>query len=325
MPLPNRKTLTIALMLSVTSWVWVPRVTLADVLGNLSTTLSQQATATPPQLSPVVQQVENQVQNTTNATLNQTFGQVSGTVGNLFGANAGILGSVLNPFEQQMQQYLGVAQSFLSSSLNDLLNSVFRGSTNGSAAPATGVGIDATVPVNPGVMGLPDFYKVAQDIGQIAASGTHGEAPVDAQEADRFNVNPVVLTSSLSAERDRTIDKTAAAAVLSDAGQQVMNAERQAADQTLQAIQSKAQDAQSMDVTQNVMKNLTTMVAGQSALESGDYAQTMMIHQQLAANSVVEANASEALDEANRTRHAEAMAGAAGLIRAASEMYIPKG
>ena len=78
-----------------------------------------------------------------------------------------------------------------------------------------------------------------------------------------------------------------------------------------------------MDVTQDVMKNLTAMVASQSTLESGNYAQTMLIHQQLSANGVVEANISEAVDETNRARHAEAMAGAAALKRAASGMYLP--
>jgi transposase len=66
------------------------------------------------------------------------------------------------------------------------------------------------------------------------------------------------------------------------------------------AIASKSEEAQSLDVTQDVMKNLTDMVSHQSQLESGSYEQLMQLRQPSATANLIGANISEALDEGNR-------------------------
>lgn len=281
-------------------------------------------TAQPPT---VIQQVGGAIQNKADGVVDGALGGIGSTVGNILGGHhSGILGSILDPFEQQMGQYISAAQAYLHNAIGDFLGGLFghpstptAGGAPGTTAPTGGIGVDTP----PGAMGIPDPYAVKKSIEANANSGSNGNPSIEAQQADRFNVNPVVLTNSLAAEQDRTLNKTIAASVLSDAGQQAMIGERTAAAQTLQQIQAKAQEAQGMDVTQDVMKNLTAMVSGQSSLESGSYAQTMMIHQQLSATGIVASNISEALDETNRARHVEAMAGASGLLRSASSVYLP--
>jgi hypothetical protein len=66
------------------------------------------------------------------------------------------------------------------------------------------------------------------------------------------------------------------------------------------------------------MKNLTDMVSHQSQLESGKYEQLMQLRQQSATANLIGANISEALDEGNRAKHAEAMAGARQVVQAVS-------
>lgn len=360
-----KRVLTAALTLSALGLTSMPYPARAiDVLGTLNQTLEQQAAAgiisetgalpVPAQSvpsstvgqqgtgiisegaqSPLGQQVGGAVQNTADNVINGAGGQVGSAIGGILGHGSGIPSQIFRPFEQQMQKYIGAAEDFLHNAVGDILGSIFGhagGNSAGGGGDAEAGGangdnvagaIGADVP--PGAMGLPDFYKAQKAIKDKAMGGANGDPAIEAQRADRFNVNPVALARSLSSEQDRTLDKTIAASVLSDAGQQAMTDERTAADQTLQLIQTKATEAQSLDVTQDVMKNMAVMLAGQASLDSGNYAHTMLIHQQMAANGVVETNISEALDEANRARHVEAMAGATGLLRSASSVYLPGG
>ena len=273
-------------------------------------------------------------QNGADNVINGGVGQIGGAIGGIFGNRGGVVGQFLNPFEQLMQKYIGAAQVYLHDAVSKLLGAIFgnvggggapgpvsSGGPNGTTANDVISEVGANVP--PGAMGLPDFAKVKTEIEDKTKSGANGAPSTAAQKVDRFNLNPIALSRSLSAEQDRTLGRTIAASVLSDEGQQAMVEERAAAAQTLKQIQAKAQEAQGMDVTQDVMKNLAQMVAGQSSLESGSYAQTMLVHQQLSANGLVESNISEALDEANRTRHVEAMAGASKLMQSASSVYLP--
>ena len=70
-------------------------------------------------------------------------------------------------------------------------------------------------------------------------------------------------------------------------------------------------------------KNLTAMASQQSTLQAGTYANLMALRQQEAANSLVNSNMSESVDEVNRTHHAESMAGAISVMRGAANVYLP--
>lgn len=283
--------------------------------------------------SDIATEIENAAQTGAGSVIDNGIGRVSGAVGRIFGNRGGVVGEFLNPFERLMQKYIGAAQSYLHNAVSKFLGSIFGnadtvGSGTGDATDTDGTTSDdvasavgANVPA--GTMGLPDFDKVKTEIENKSKSGSSGTPADAAQKVDRFNLNPIALSRSLSAEQDRTLGRTISASVLSDDGQKAMTEERAAAAQTLKQLQAKAQEAQKLDVTQDVMKNLAQMAAGQASLESGTYAQTMLIRQQMAVNGVVETNISEAIDEINRGRRVEAMAGASRLLQSASSLYLP--
>lgn len=140
---------------------------------------------------------------------------------------------------------------------------------------------------------------------------------------DHFNSNPIALKNSLTNEAERTLAKGIGATVLSQEGQAAMKQDMEAANQTLTAIGQKNQEAQQMDVTQDVMKNLTAIITQQSQLQTGSYIQLMSLRQQEAATNQLLANISEALDETNRRAHSEAMSNAVRVMHQASGIYLP--
>jgi len=180
---------------------------------------------------------------------------------------------------------------------------------------------------NTGELGIPDPPEAWQELEQVISGDGLGDGlgqpSGESQRLDNFNANPVVLQQSLANASDRESARSMATSVLGTEGQAAMKQEMDAAEQALSAIADKSQEAQSLDVTQDVMKNLTDMVSHQSQLESGSYEQLMQLQQQSATSNLIGANISEALDEGNRAKHAEAMAGAQQMVRAAANVYLP--
>jgi hypothetical protein len=180
---------------------------------------------------------------------------------------------------------------------------------------------------NTGELGIPDppgdWQELDQVIGGDGLGDVTGQASGETQRLDNFNANPVVLQQSLANASDRESARSMATSVLGTEGQTAMKQEMDAAEQALSAIADKSQEAQSLDVTQDVMKNLTDMVSHQSQLESGSYEQLMQLRQQSATANLIGANISEALDEGNRAKHAEEMAGAQQVVQAAANVYLP--
>ena len=113
--------------------------------------------------------------------------------------------------------------------------------------------------------------------------------------------------------------------LLSEAGQQAIVEEVEATDETLTAIVDLATEAQDLDVTQDVMKNLSAMAAQQSSLQVAEYGQTIQLRQQFAADAVVQAEAAEDLAALSRRQQTEPMAAAAEVIQSSSTLVLFKG
>jgi len=192
-----------------------------------------------------------------------------------------------------------------------------------------GDALGSIISENMGDLGIldPDQYgtEVAEKVwGSLGQRGqTASAADAEIQKVDRFNWNPSALAQSLTHEGNRLAARTMANTVLTQEGQQAMANEMEAAEQSLQMIRSTGESAQSLDVTQDVMKELAKMTVGQAQLQSGTYAQLMLVRQQLAASNQVLADTSESLDEANRARKAELIGGAAAAARGAATLYLP--
>jgi hypothetical protein len=221
--------------------------------------------------------------------------------------------SLLQPFQSIVNQYMQIFEGYYSHTVNDTLGSVL-GNILGNSTGDLGIAAPPS-----------DWQEVGQTIGGNGQGDGAGQASGASQRLDNFNANPVVLQQSLDDATDRESARSMATSVLGTEGQAAMKQEMDAAQQALSAIADKSQEAQSLDVTQNVMKNLTDMVSHQSQLESGSYEQLMQLRQQSATSNLIGANISEALDEGNRAKHAEAMAGAQQVVQAAANVYLPGG
>lgn len=326
--------------------------TKAGPLEELNNTLSQTVTNVTNQVLNPINQVEGAINGTLNQveeTINQTIGgavdQVGDTInqtvdgaldgalepvqdaiGGIFGGN-GSTPPFLNPFQSLIRSFT----TFLQGILSDLLGGI-TGSGESDASEETGLDISLNSPVvqipkapgevgitpQVGALGLPDIGATHAAIDEMARNN-HTQL----QRSDRFNTNTQALAYSVKSETDRTASRGMAQTVIGTAGQQQMAQDTQAASQALQFIQQTSTAAQTKDVTQDVIKDLTAMTAAESSLVAGSYAQLMGVRQQLAADSVVNTNISEATDEANRMQHAERMGAAMYVLNSAANFYLP--
>lgn len=178
-----------------------------------------------------------------------------------------------------------------------------------------------------GVLGASDPIQSDTDIGNSIGDNGKGDgdgaASAQAQKQDVFNQNPVAIQQSLDHANERTSAVVIAEPFLGKAGQDLMDSEMENTQTDLKGIQDLATQAQSMDVTQDVMKNLSAMVSGQSQLEAGNYLELTKMNQQQAQGNVLSANLSESLDEYNRSQHAETMSGAYGVMEGSANVYLP--
>lgn len=315
-------TLTFAVLISSL----FPKFAKAGVLDGLSNTIQQTIERVTNNATNPVRQIEGAIE------------QVEDTIQRPLDSINNAIQSLLSPFVQQLQQYFQV----FNRTFENLLGSIFGGGRypwdeqwggglpSGSEGNSENSGNWSELPPagSPGAiygpLQIPDFLKIHKAIDQQVLNGATAGTPSQAtQTNDRFNINPVPLAQSLRFQQDRLQSYGMAATVLSTEGQTALKQEMQAATATLQTIQQKSQEAQSMDVTQDAIKNLTAIQANQSSLVGGSYAQLMALRAQDAANAVVTSNISETLDEENRARHAESMAAADHVLRASAGIYLP--
>ena len=237
--------------------------------------------------------------------ISDTFGSAPG-LGGLLGGGGGNVDVTLSPSQQAQGSTSIVSQTFA------------------RLIPRLSSGFQQAIPIQPGVLGIPDFTRAQATFQQAILSNVNkGSADATVQGADRFNVNPFGLASSLTGEMDRITARSVAASVLSEEGQLAMQQETEATQATLDAMVSEAETAQGLDVTQDIMKNLTTLEAQRGSIEASGIYHSQRLEQQLAAGNVVNTEISEALDERNRSERAQDFGAAAMLMRASSQTYIP--
>lgn len=188
------------------------------------------------------------------------------------------------------------------------------------------VGITApytdALPIPTGDMGLPDYSMIMPTLDALAV-GENGHANKALQGADRFNTAPEALKQSLSGEIERLGSRSIAYGTLSAGGQTEMKADKDGADETLKTIIKLGDDSQDMDVTQDVMKNLTAQLANDSVIRVGQYKQDMQSRQQAAADAIVNAEIAQLLSEQNRAERASKAGSAAGLHVATGQLHLP--
>jgi hypothetical protein len=174
-----------------------------------------------------------------------------------------------------------------------------------------------------GALGVPDVLASQLSVRETILSNAQSGSPTGAsQRVDRFNVNPVALSGSIGKELSRAASIGFSNTLLSEEGQQAIVAEVEATDETLTEIVDLATEAQDLDVTQDVMKNMSAMLAQQSSIDVAGYGQTLQLRQQFAADAVVQAEAAEELAAMSRRAQTEPMAAAAEVMQSTSTLVM---
>ena len=232
-----------------------------------------------------------------------------GALGDLFGKNSSGKGSVdiaMPSLGDSFNSWATLARGASGSIIDNLTNAM-------SSGPSLVIGS----------LGVPDVLASQAALRQSVLGAASGGAPTAAtQGADRFNVNPHALSSSLGGEVSRAASIGFAHTLLSEQGQQAIQQEIQTADETLQTIVETAEAAQDLDVTQDVMKQMTLMLAQQSSLDVAQYGQTIQLRQQFAADALVQAEAAEELSTLNRRQNSDDIAAAAEVIQSSATLLL---
>ncbi|MEO1144136.1 MAG: hypothetical protein AAFY26_00840 [Cyanobacteria bacterium J06638_22] len=174
-----------------------------------------------------------------------------------------------------------------------------------------------------GELGIPDFGTYAEDLAEKVFGTGDGEIAEEMAEQDGFNSNPVALAQSLEHELTRASSRALAQTVLGEEGQQATLEQMEVMNQSVQMIHAKAEEAQGLDVTQDVMKAMTEMLAGNAQLDMLTATQLTFLTQQSAMTNMVLPDLSSAIDEANRAQRAETIGTAAAAARGTAVIYLP--
>ncbi|MEM1291122.1 MAG: hypothetical protein AAGH67_06600, partial [Cyanobacteria bacterium P01_H01_bin.162] len=244
------------------------------------------------------------------------FGDGSNTVGGSLGGILGGGGLFGGGDDANIDLALpSLAESF--GSWTSLATSAADGITNNLLA-----GFQGAPSMIVGALGVPDVLASQAALQQAVASGSSEGSPLSAQGADRFNVNPQALGNTLGKELSRAASVGFANSLLSEQGQQAIQEEVTAADETLTGMVDTATAAQDLDVTQDVMKQMVAMDAQAASLDVASYGQTIQLRQQIAADALVQSEAAEELSALNRRANAESMAGAADVMQSSSSLLM---
>ncbi|MFQ4136258.1 hypothetical protein PGN35_008040 [Nodosilinea sp. PGN35] len=174
-----------------------------------------------------------------------------------------------------------------------------------------------------GSLGVPDVLASQLALTEAIVSGAENGSPGAAsQRVDRFNMNPIALADTASKEVSRAAAAGFANSLLSEEGQDSIVAEVKATDDTLQEIVVLAEEAQSLDVTQDIMKSQIAALAQSSAIDVAQYGQSIQMRQQLAADSLVQIEAARELSALNRAQSRQGMAQAAEVINSSAGLVL---
>jgi hypothetical protein len=174
-----------------------------------------------------------------------------------------------------------------------------------------------------GSLGIPDVLASQLALTTAIVSGAENGSPGAAsQRVDRFNMNPIALADTASKEVSRAAAAGFANSLLSEEGQAGIVAEVKATDDTLQEIVVLAEEAQALDVTQDIMKSHIAALAQSSAIDVAQYGQSIQMRQQLAADSLVQIEAARELSALNRAQSRQGMAQAAEVINSSAGLVL---
>lgn len=167
-----------------------------------------------------------------------------------------------------------------------------------------------------GEMGIPNPNEVRGRIDEGAVTSSPADIP------DAFEINKVVWGTYAGNQIERDLTRTGIESVLGEAGQNRMKQEIDMTQETVKGIATDADQAQKLDVTQDVQKKQIRVMAQQSMLLGAMRADAIQARVDTQYTNLNLSNISRGMDEANRARRVEESAQSAKLLLLASQSHL---
>jgi hypothetical protein len=162
-----------------------------------------------------------------------------------------------------------------------------------------------------GEMGVPDPNEARREIEKATTSN-----PEQTGTGDIFEINKVVWGVSAANQLDRDLTRVQISTVLGEAGQKATKQQIDAAQETVKDSAQTADDAQSLDVTQDVMKEQIKVTAQQTLLLGGLRADSLQAKNDTQFTNMNLENSSRTLDELARAERVKSSSNAMSLSSA---------
>lgn len=167
-----------------------------------------------------------------------------------------------------------------------------------------------------GGMGIPNPNEVRGRIDEGAVTSSPADIP------DAFEINKVVWGTYAGNQIDRDLTRMGIESVLGEAGQNRMKQEIDTTQETVKGIATDADQAQKLDITQDVQKKQIRVMAQQSMLLGAMRADAIQARVDTQYTNLNLSNISRGMDEANRARRVEESAQSAKLLLLASQSHL---
>jgi hypothetical protein len=165
-----------------------------------------------------------------------------------------------------------------------------------------------------GVLGLPDPQQAATQTDEQIKSDQVNTTPFDPTPAhDRIIAEHTVT---------QVIARSDAQGVLGEEGQEMLKQQVSNSQDSLQNIATAAEDAQSMNITQDVMKQLSLQQAQSSTLEGIQVTQGTQIQRQLGVQNLTLADIAQSVDQQNLRANADAISLSTQLMKMSAQTYL---
>lgn len=225
---------------------------------------------------------------------------------------SGIVWQVIEDFLQDdlnLNQWMDVIQDFLNSSCSYGLPVVHIVAPDGDYCSSTGSSTTGEIVGQAqGEMGVPSPNQARVEI-EAGATNTPADITLDV-----FEVNPVVHGVYSSNNVDRDLTRMQVQTVLGQAGQAKTKEQIDSTQQVVEGISTDANDAQELDVTQDVMKKQIKAFAQQSLILGQMRSDALQARLDTQFTNLNLTNMSRTLDEVGRSERNSHSANAMFLI-----------
>ena len=187
-----------------------------------------------------------------------------------------------------------------------------------SATGSGGIDMSGIFKDSTGVLGIPNPNQTRTETSQEIQSKSRTGNDV----GDVFEVNPTVYSVYAANQADRLNTRAAIETVLGEDGQKQMKDEIDSTEKTVEGTINDANEAQEMDVTQDVAKKLVRISAQHSVLLGAIRSDAMKARIDTQFTNLNLMNSSRTLDELARARRTESSANAMSLLELSAQSSL---